>query len=1018
MPPAGALWRLLCPALLLALGPPACRAVDVIAASRLETCVFDVTLSAAGGQQLSCAQKLVMALSVDSGDAVATSSLELTLGCIGSPTGACPCPCDYASDLGCQCRDLTSPLRVNITKSPLWASYPLQYLQPFNWKPTEGVVRPKDAVCLDGEYEEDPSCGWYYLAGVKQPDSQGFKCECTASQIWDETFGTNKERTRGNLDCDFFSNLWQIAIGRNPCSAHCLVYDSVWAGSYSLGAATLHFEIGVGISASLAGAGGAVQVTSETIEVSPVTPIATSEGRVLLVKLLGDLAGYSQLPVLSDKVLMVPATPHDLASAERWMLVGTGFPAFRNQPNGCARAPNTCLRGQLADLYEEDLARIRAGVTPLYSVRQFSYGTGSSLARAPGSGDIALALPVSSRRSSLITIEVAADSMRFVTNAAPGRITGTVAASFTLSLSNCSVGVAPVEALRLALEPNATVDVTPFQARGCCVPRVYVQDAAANADRYCWLMLYDSVPFYTNATEWGEIPTGGLNGTGDGYGARRTPAECVRVCGGGIHNLRCLWRNKCWGRIGGFVGLFAGLAATAAVLILLAKLGALMPMLSFCFGWLSCFRRRGGGRRGRGRSRGGRRASVPLEDEAADGGDDYAGSGSEGGGGSGKGGTRGGGKGGRRYSPSLVDDSADGAPPPRTSAARPPQQQQGRASLIRPPSGAGGGMLRPPGASGSGVWGSGAGGSGRPSEAGRGDPQQQPRATSSLAGGRGRFSEVHGGSTSGSGGGGGNGWRLAAGPSAAHQPASDGGRLRSGDWGSGEGRASVSYGGGQGAEPRLRPPPPAVLMQRQERGGSPSRGPRQQVFGNPAFDEGGAGGGEAGGGWRRGAVASAPGGRAPYEERQRGGGGGGRAPAGDWGSSAGQGRGDGGSSRAAPMLGRRSSSFGGDGGGGGARWPPAAAVPLAHASSGRQQQPGGPSSQPQRDRGPGFRSAPGGRAGGRSGSDEERPRGGSGGRPPSQAQARRSRSGRPPEGGRSGGAGGGGSVNPLYDLED
>jgi hypothetical protein len=47
----------------------------------------------------------------------------------------------------------------------------------------------------DGEYEADPSCGWYYLGGVKQPDSQGFKCECTASQIWDETFGTNKERT-------------------------------------------------------------------------------------------------------------------------------------------------------------------------------------------------------------------------------------------------------------------------------------------------------------------------------------------------------------------------------------------------------------------------------------------------------------------------------------------------------------------------------------------------------------------------------------------------------------------------------------------------------------------------------------------------------------------------------------------------------------------------------------------------------------------------------------------------------
>jgi hypothetical protein len=42
---------------------------------------------------------------------------------------------------------------------------------------------------------------------------------------------------------------------------------------------------------------------------------------------------------------------------------------------------------------------------------------------------------VSSRRSSLITIEVAADSMRFVTNAAPGRITGE--ARCTLSVLGC-----------------------------------------------------------------------------------------------------------------------------------------------------------------------------------------------------------------------------------------------------------------------------------------------------------------------------------------------------------------------------------------------------------------------------------------------------------------------------------------------------------------------------------------------------------------------------------------------------
>ena len=99
------------------------------------------------GQQLDCRQKLVMALSVDGGDAVATASVELSLPCVGSPTGACPCPCDYATDLSCQCRDLVSPLRLNITKSPVWANYPIQYLQAVNWRPTEGVVRPGDARC-------------------------------------------------------------------------------------------------------------------------------------------------------------------------------------------------------------------------------------------------------------------------------------------------------------------------------------------------------------------------------------------------------------------------------------------------------------------------------------------------------------------------------------------------------------------------------------------------------------------------------------------------------------------------------------------------------------------------------------------------------------------------------------------------------------------------------------------------------------------------------------------------------
>lgn len=47
-----------------------------------------------------------------------------------------------------------------------------------------------------------------------------------------------------------------------------------------------------------AAAPGAQPRTLHCSQVSPVTPIATASDNVLLAKLLGDLAGYTQLPVL------------------------------------------------------------------------------------------------------------------------------------------------------------------------------------------------------------------------------------------------------------------------------------------------------------------------------------------------------------------------------------------------------------------------------------------------------------------------------------------------------------------------------------------------------------------------------------------------------------------------------------------------------------------------------------------------------------------------------------------------
>lgn len=55
----------------------------VLSSSRLESCVRGGTQGAAGGQRLQCDKKLVLAVTVGGGQALATEQLQLDLRCIG-----------------------------------------------------------------------------------------------------------------------------------------------------------------------------------------------------------------------------------------------------------------------------------------------------------------------------------------------------------------------------------------------------------------------------------------------------------------------------------------------------------------------------------------------------------------------------------------------------------------------------------------------------------------------------------------------------------------------------------------------------------------------------------------------------------------------------------------------------------------------------------------------------------------------------------------------------------------------
>jgi hypothetical protein len=53
-----------------------------------------------------------------------------------------------------------------------------------------------NSLTQDGEFEDNPTCGWFQQGALARvPDSQGFCCECSAGQVWDDTFGSSKQRT-------------------------------------------------------------------------------------------------------------------------------------------------------------------------------------------------------------------------------------------------------------------------------------------------------------------------------------------------------------------------------------------------------------------------------------------------------------------------------------------------------------------------------------------------------------------------------------------------------------------------------------------------------------------------------------------------------------------------------------------------------------------------------------------------------------------------------------------------------
>lgn len=185
---------------------------------------------------LKCKEKLVVSLAIDNSKSADTDYLEAFIHEVDLPNQVSPSLNSNSADGK---KKLLNPIRINISKSPVYIEYPSVYLQTFNYKPTERVIISDLFSCEDGDLAQSPTCGWT-LNSLNQriPYSQGFCCKCDFAQI----IGINNtDRNRGNT-CKF------LGLGSGSATAHCLKYDPLWWNAYEVSGYQLVYEISIFVS--------------------------------------------------------------------------------------------------------------------------------------------------------------------------------------------------------------------------------------------------------------------------------------------------------------------------------------------------------------------------------------------------------------------------------------------------------------------------------------------------------------------------------------------------------------------------------------------------------------------------------------------------------------------------------------------------------------------------------------------------------------------------------------------------
>jgi|SaaInlStandDraft_6_1057023.scaffolds.fasta_scaffold02991_5 hypothetical protein len=429
---------------------------SLISSSKLELCVNRGSANEEDTLEsgVTCKEKIVVALTVNSGQGE-TQTVEAQLNSMIDENGKEVIP--------------SSPIRITVTKTAVVALYPLIY----DFTSLHQLVENSKLIDVgsDGISIDPDSICWDAVDGRK-----GYACP------FDPTAPLG---SRGNPRIPNFGEPPQLGL-------YCLHQgEKLWWHAFHIQPPQLVYGITVRIKQQ--GTTKDSWIDMAVIDLSPSKRIGRSDDGNILASILGDFASTTSLPLFESKMLFVPALPttHSIVkegSASYMFIeknkvnkdgttcntIGTYLEAFLSEPGACRKFRGSCIQFQLANAYALDKDRKRKNEVGEFFVS--NYGNFKRIVK-DDSEKYYLSMDVGGFLNSVITLELNADNMKFITNVGMGEIvragvedfealskngllaiviqnTGSIIADFELSVADCSKGINPVESIITTLEPR------------------------------------------------------------------------------------------------------------------------------------------------------------------------------------------------------------------------------------------------------------------------------------------------------------------------------------------------------------------------------------------------------------------------------------------------------------------------------------------------------------------------------------------------------------------------------------